>query len=484
MSEKKYGFSYWLNVAVVLFLMFGFGHLPPIAGISELGMKGIGIFLGMIWGWALCGLAWPSLLGVIAVGMSGYMNVTEALQTMFSDSTTLQVMFVFALIAFLQKSGFAAYLARWFVSRKIAVGRPWIFSLLILTAAFVLSMFTIGVAAIAMTWAVYFEVCHTLGLTPQEKYTKSMLAGIVIAGAAGALCLPYQTMSLLYINAVESVCAETVNTLIYSVFRISTSYVFIILFLLFIRFIVRPDVSKLSKEDDYFAEMRSQKMNTEQQIGFVSLLAFLFVLVGANNFPDDWPLISEVKNWGLMGTVGLLLVILSIIQIKRKGTQQAVVDIGELMSEVDWVIVILLGCVAPISSLIESDEAGIFQLVVNSLTPIGVAVGNTWFVFVMSLLLGLLTQVSHNILLARVLMPLQVSIGISLNIDPMVMMMTVALPCQIAVCTPGASGFAGLLWGNKTWIDTKTCAILTFSAFIIMMIFNSIIIFPLAQIIY
>ena len=127
MSEKKYGFSYWLNVAVVLFLMFGFGHLPPIAGISELGMKGIGIFLGMIWGWALCGLAWPSLLGVIAVGMSGYMNVTEALQTMFSDSTTLQVMFVFALIAFLQKSGFAAYLARWFVSRKIAVGRPWIY---------------------------------------------------------------------------------------------------------------------------------------------------------------------------------------------------------------------------------------------------------------------------------------------------------------------------------------------------------------------
>lgn len=484
MESKKFGVKYWANAIIVFAWMFGFGLLPPIGGISELGMKGIGIFIGMIWGWALCDLTWPSLLGVIAVGLSGYMNVTKSFQTMFSDSTTLQVMFVFALIAYLQESGFATYLAKWFVSRKIGVGRPWIFSTLILTAAFVLSMFTIGVAAIAMTWVVYFEVCNTLGLTKEDKYTRAMLVAIVVSGAAGALCLPYQTMSILYINSVESVTDVTVNTLIYSAFRISTSYLLVLLFLLFIRFVVRPDVSKLNSGMDVFAEMRAQKMTQEQKIGFVSFGIFLLILVGANNLPSSWPLIPQIKTLGLMGTVSLLLVFLAIFHIKKKGVETTIIDIGHLMKNVNWVIVILLGCVAPISSLIESDEAGIFSAIVNSLIPMGQSMGPFMFTFVMALLLGLLTQVSHNILLARVLMPLMVSVGVALDINPMVMMMTVALPCQIAICTPGASGFAGLLWGCKEWIDTKTCAFLTFSGFIIMMLFNMLFIYPLALLIF
>jgi len=488
MSKQKFSITYWINVAIVFLLMFGFGKLPPITGISELGMKGIGIFLGMIWGWAMCDLAWPSFLGVVAVGLSGYMNVTQSFQKMFSDSTMLQMIFCFALIAYLQECGFATYVAKWFVSRKIGTGHPWIFSALILTTAFILSMFTMGAAAIVMTWVIYYEICHTLSMVKDDVWTKTMLVGIVIAGAAGALCLPYQLMSLLYIASVESVANVTVNTLIYSAFRIITSYGFILLYLLLIRFVIRPDITKLTeqlnKQNAYFAEMRMQKMNTSQKIGAISFAVVLFLLVVANNCPATWPLVPVIKSMGLIGVVGVLMVVLAIIYTKQDGVEKTVINIGSIMQKIDWVIVILVGCVAPISGLLESDEAGIFALITESLTPLGQAMGPTMFIFAMTLLIGVLTQVSHNVLLARVLMPLMVSVGITLNIDPMVMMMAVALPCQIAICTPGASGFAGLLWGNSNWIDTKSCAKYTLLGFLLMMLFNTVIVYPLAMIIY
>lgn len=488
MSKTKFGKMYWVNVVIVFLLMFGFGNLPPITGISELGMKGIGIFLGMIWGWATCDLAWPSFLGVIAVGLSGYMNVTKAFQTMFSDSTMLQMIFCFALIAYLQECGFATYVAKWFVSRKIGIGRPWVFSALILTTAFILSMFTMGAAAIVMTWAIYYEICHTLGMTKEDAWTKTILVGIVVAGAAGALCLPYQLMSLLYIASVESVTNITVNTLVYSAFRITTSYGLILLYLLLIRFVLRPDITKLTQQSSehnaYFAEMRAQKMNTSQKIGAISFASVLMLLVVANNCPNTWPFVPAIKTMGLIGVVGILMVILAIFYTKQDGIEKTVINIGSIMSKIDWVIVILVGCVAPISNLLESDEAGIFALITESLTPLGQTMGAEAFVFIMALLIGLLTQVSHNVLLARVLMPLMVSVGVTLDINPMIMMMTVALPCQIAICTPGASGFAGLLWGNRNWIDTKNCLKYTLLGFLLMIVFNSLIVYPLARLIY
>ncbi|MGM9525692.1 MAG: citrate transporter, partial [Peptococcaceae bacterium] len=106
--------------------------MPPIGGLTELGMRAIGIFFGVLWGWVFIDLGWPSLLGIFAVGTTGYMTVAKSFATAFSDSQTLQMILVLALVAYLEESGCSTYLARWFVSRKVGVGRPWFFSLLIL----------------------------------------------------------------------------------------------------------------------------------------------------------------------------------------------------------------------------------------------------------------------------------------------------------------------------------------------------------------
>ena len=69
-SRKKIDLK-WLHTIIVFLLMFGFGQLPPIAPITELGMRVLGVFLGMLYGWSACSILWPSLLGMISLGMTG-----------------------------------------------------------------------------------------------------------------------------------------------------------------------------------------------------------------------------------------------------------------------------------------------------------------------------------------------------------------------------------------------------------------------------
>ncbi len=70
MGKSKDGI-YWLNTIITLLLMFGIGYLEPWGSLSVLGMKVLVFFLGMLWGWTTIGFVWPSMLGLLALGISG-----------------------------------------------------------------------------------------------------------------------------------------------------------------------------------------------------------------------------------------------------------------------------------------------------------------------------------------------------------------------------------------------------------------------------
>ena len=136
------------------------------------------------------------------------------------------------------------------------------------------------------------------------------------------------------------------------------------------------------------------------------------------------------------------------------------------------------------SALLESDEAGIFTMVTNLITPMAENMGNTAFILILALILGILTQLTHNMVLARLAIPLVVPVGMAVGIDPMLMMMTLALPTQFAVLTPGASANAALVWGNTEWTSTKSVGKLAFLSFLLMLVYNIVIVSPLAQFVF
>ena len=70
-KEKGSSLQY-VHIAVSIILMFGFGYLPPFSTVTPVGMRLLGIFLGVIYGYSTCDIIWPSLVAIIAFGLSGY----------------------------------------------------------------------------------------------------------------------------------------------------------------------------------------------------------------------------------------------------------------------------------------------------------------------------------------------------------------------------------------------------------------------------
>ena len=67
---------HFFNFAIIIVLMFGFGFLPPLSCITPLGMKVLGVFLGLLYGWFTEGFVWSSLLGMIAFCFMEYMMMS------------------------------------------------------------------------------------------------------------------------------------------------------------------------------------------------------------------------------------------------------------------------------------------------------------------------------------------------------------------------------------------------------------------------
>lgn len=58
--KKGYSPMMYVHIIITLFLMFGFGFLPPFATLTPMGMRLLGTFLGVIYGYSTCEIIWPS----------------------------------------------------------------------------------------------------------------------------------------------------------------------------------------------------------------------------------------------------------------------------------------------------------------------------------------------------------------------------------------------------------------------------------------
>lgn len=107
-AQAKYPVSKVIHSAITIFLMFLFGRvIPPFGGITEVGMNVLGVFLGVIYGYCTCEIAWPSILGFVAYGLSGAVTMKDGIQAMMGQSVVFQSICAFWLPALFPSSASA-----------------------------------------------------------------------------------------------------------------------------------------------------------------------------------------------------------------------------------------------------------------------------------------------------------------------------------------------------------------------------------------
>lgn len=184
----KADIRYWITSAIGIFIMLFFKFIPAPEPITPIGMEIIGIFIGMILLWSFIDPIWPSLLGILLLGCSSYASMNQILMNFLGDATVVQLIFMMILIGALVQSGLTDYIGRWFLTRKVINGKPWMFSFMVLLGVYALGATSSAFTPIFLFWPILYGIFKELGYKPKDKYPTLMLIAVVVIAIVG-FCL-------------------------------------------------------------------------------------------------------------------------------------------------------------------------------------------------------------------------------------------------------------------------------------------------------
>ena len=218
---------YIIDVAIILFLIFGFGVIiPPIAPVTPLGMQMIGILAGCIYGWVKGLLVWPSVLGVIATGFVTGMGVNKALSAAWGNDTVILIISSYFLCAGLAKTNMLDTITLFILQRKFARKSPWLLALAMFIAAFVGGALVGTMVTCILLWVLLGKLRDSMELDINNPYIHYIACGMAICAYCGYTIVPWNAMILITNGVMAAVNPSfVVNFMSYSMVGIILSIV-------------------------------------------------------------------------------------------------------------------------------------------------------------------------------------------------------------------------------------------------------------------
>ncbi len=171
---------YFAHSIIGIIIMFGFGYLPPFAPVTPLGMKYIGILLGLIYLWSLVEMLWPSMLGLVALILTGTVTGTELTPKAFGTDMILIVILSLAVIFSLTSTGIFDYFTNWLLSRKMLQGHPWRLTITILFGAYLIESIGGGIAILFLLWELVYKIADQAKMPRRHLYCGLMAVALMM----------------------------------------------------------------------------------------------------------------------------------------------------------------------------------------------------------------------------------------------------------------------------------------------------------------
>lgn len=441
----------WLHLLIMSIFLASGWFLPPLAAITPFGMKVIGIFIGMIYGWMFIGLIWPSLCGMLFLSLAGLGTAKAVFGQGFGSEIVLLIIFFSIFTNWLEEIGLTNTFAQWLLTRPFLSGRPYLFIFMIFCVTFLCAFFVGIYPAIFLMWGICYRLLNNLGCGKRTKTSAYLLIGIAYVSIMGMTIKPWSSWSMLGISALTESTGESFDFLPYSFFMLTVSLVSIGLFLLAGRFLLRIDTTPFQKAD--YTQLAGKLQYTRQQkIGTLMLFVILFLLYLPSTLPKEGSLYRFVTDLGPVGVIALVIVILCLMTDQQK----PLLDFARMATQgIPWNMICLLAAVGPLGTALMHPEANITPTVLQTLQPL--LAGQSPFVMyaLITLLAVLLTQFMNNTVLLVALTPMLCQLATLIGASPKIITALLIFGLSAAMATPGASSRAGLVFGNSEWITTK-----------------------------
>lgn len=436
-------------------------NLPSADGglllsVTRTGMIVSMIFFGVIYLWTFVDTIWPGLLGIVALIFSGYAPAPQVLQMFFGNPMVVMIFFLIMVAAAIIHSDLANWIAKWLMTRDFVNGRPWVFTATFLFTTFLVA-FLDQITSCFLMWPVLFTVFKETGFKKGDSYVSIMTVYVTIMALLSFASDPFKGGAFYLLSNLQSLAAgggsgaPVLNTAAYLGFALVVSLCCIALLLLMMRFVFRVDISPLRTLDpEVLRRDPLPPMNACQKLVLVDFLLYASWLLLPSIIGTDNAVGAFVAKNSMAGSI-LATLLLSVVFIKGK----PVVDIAVANKFYAWRVFLLIAVAFLLGGVMTGKGTNVPLYMEYMLRDLLSGMHYITFSIAVVLIGIVFTNFCNSVVLGLVLTPVLLAVANAFGVNPGPMMACFIYAVLIAACTPAASPFAALLFGNSDWIDTR-----------------------------
>ncbi|MDO4280247.1 MAG: SLC13 family permease [Peptococcaceae bacterium] len=477
-SALKFGCSpaYIINSIITLVIMIGFKYVvPAVDPLTPLGVEILGIFLGTLYGWLIVGdVIWPSIACLVFLGLTEFTTVTDSFASGFGNNTVLLMLFFFLFTNILNSAGIIEFIAEWIATRKVAYGKPWILSILLMIASIVCFFMVSATAACLVMIPLIKSLSTIYGFKAGDKWPMLMMTGLVYVGSTSYLILPFKSLPLIVFGVYESSTGESINLGPYMLIIAASTVVALFFFMVWCKFIVKPDVSKITNCN--MDTSKKMQLTSYQKFVLGFFVVVLLLMIVPNLLSDSIFIVKLLKNIGNVGILAISIVFFLACQFEGG------ITINQLFAKnVSWNIIFLLAAAMSISAPFTAEETGISAWITQFVTPLVSGQSPFMFITIVCVICCILTNLANNQAVCVLFTPIIISIGTALGASLPTLIACMMAGCNVGMITPPASATGALLHGDKEWIPGKAAYVNGFICSIFNLVIAIFVIYPLGS---
>lgn len=452
MNKKNLKFIIHCAIAIVLYIVVS--NLPAPAPITDVGMNVLGVVVALIYGLIAIDSVLPSIVSLILMAFTGYSGAASVQFTVMGASGGFVACLVLTLMLFsgvLSQSGLAQALAEKIVYSKLANNRPWMLTFLILIAGWLPSMVLTNIPVIFVMWPILYSIFDICGFQKGDKWPTVIMIFMTFSTLIGMTCMPFNVGvagDFAILLSIDPTAVVPSGPFILS--SITFAIACIIIEFLVIRFVIKPDVSKLQ---GYKSAKENLKFNTDQKRGLVLLILLIVIILLPDCLPD-----GSVKAFlQTIGTPGASLIVVALALAIRNKDGSNFMDIHQITQKgIFWPMLIMIASINMVCGGLSTDEVGIVAFLQERLEPLVSGMPTFAFYAVFIIVVYLLTNVFDGAVVAYVTIPIMYALAPSVGLTATALMAVMTHNVQSGIVLPSASPTAAMIFGNDSgWFSRK-----------------------------
>lgn len=441
-----------IHTAVTLLLMFGFGLLPPFATVTPVGMRILGIFLGVIYGYSTCEIVWPSLFAFAAFGMSGYAaSFNDAIASMMGGSTVFQIITQYFTAGAIIIYGFGKWFVRWSLTRKIMQGRPvfytWCFMFIFMWSAVVVNQISMSL----LLYAIWADIADSCGYDRESSFRYYGFGGILISLMMGSAMIPYRSWTLGLAESWRNVTGASINLGQMFLITGAAGSIIITLYVFLGAKFLKVDFSTMKAFDvSKFGDDSKTLRPRAKRIILVFLITMLLTIC-SSTFPSA-PGAAFLSNTVTAGGLFCLCAAVLMVMPSGEGDGKPCIvfdDIKHSDACVSWPVIFMCAVTIPLASALTNESTGVLPWLSSVVDPIFAGKGPVFIVSFTIIVMMILANVGSNIAFGGALIPVISPFVLASGMNPVLAGAALIWCANMGLILPGTSAPASIFHGRS-----------------------------------